>query len=193
MLAGEGNAAWQILFKELEFLEAGHDADGDPLAQDADGTIWTGCMVFGFCDLLQGVEWELPDYNKEALCSFCLANRSDRPFTNLQRGAEWRPTEDMTELEFQSRLHGVHPLRHSRYMTRLFVRGDVMHIMDHHGFTGQVVASVIVHLVRTEARLGRVQSERLAEINQQLDSFNSNFPASSYLNDLSKSEPEPQY
>ena len=65
------------------------------------------------------------------------------------------------------------------------MRGDIMHIMDHHGFTGQVAASVIVHLVRTEARLGRVQSERLAEINRQLDSFNSDFPASSYLKDLS--------
>jgi hypothetical protein len=172
-------------FKELDLLETGHDADGHPLAKDADGTIWTCCMVFGLCDLLQGVEWGLPDYNKEALCSFCLANRSDRPFTNLQRGAEWRPTEDFSEMEFQSRLHGVHPLRHSRYMTRLFVRGDIMHIMDHHGFTGQVAASVIIHLVRTEARHDRVQAVRLAEINQLLNAFNSDFPASSYLKDLS--------
>ena len=39
--ADKGDAAWQNFFKELELLEAGHDADGDSLAQDADGTIWT--------------------------------------------------------------------------------------------------------------------------------------------------------
>ena len=73
--------------------------DFDKLATEGitgeDGVVWYPTLVFGGGDMEQlCVQWGLRNYNDSGeMCFCCLANRSDKPYTNLQITNDWAPTE----------------------------------------------------------------------------------------------------
>ena len=58
---------------------------------------WHFCLLFAKADEEQrSIKWGLPSYNDPMdVCSECLSNRSNIPFSDLSRTAKWRPSEDM--------------------------------------------------------------------------------------------------
>ena len=82
----------------MDRLAEGVLADGTPAAVDEDGTQWGLILLFGQGDLEQLVlQWGLPSYGStEEMCGYCLANRSNRPYTNLQENSPWRPTTNLS-------------------------------------------------------------------------------------------------
>ena len=132
---------------------------------------------FGNSDNEQGAVWGLPNYSQVGrMCGNCKANRSNRPFTDSLDSAGWRPTEQMSNDEFVQHVDDFgpgsrHPLRDSKYFDRHFVRVDVMHVMDHNGVVGIVAGSFLLRLVRSDARLGARQEDRLNGINVFIEGF----------------------
>ena len=95
---------WQQFFENMDCLARGVDENGSPIYIDSEGNTWSGILLFSFGDLEQlCVQYGLSSYgDADQICGWCDANRTDRPFTNLQEFAEWRPSENMTDdvLEF---------------------------------------------------------------------------------------------
>lgn len=85
---------------------------------------WYFCLLFAKADELQrSIKWGLPSYNDPMeVCSECLCNRTNRPHTDLSRGALWRPTETMPPACYLARIKNDprHPLAASKYFTRWF-------------------------------------------------------------------------
>ena len=72
----------------------GVDENGEPLFIDAEGNSWSLVLLFGTGDMEQlCIGWGLASYNAEhELCGYCLANRSDIPYTDCQDDSCWRET-----------------------------------------------------------------------------------------------------
>lgn len=72
----------------------GLDESGNVLYECEQGGRWKFILVFGQGDLEQlCVNWGMVSYNGvHEMCGICLANRTDKQFTNLQETAEWRAT-----------------------------------------------------------------------------------------------------
>ena len=87
-------APWQKLLECFDHLANGLDEDGEPIYIDAQGRRWNFVLLFGVGDMEQlCYGWGLKSYNDVGeMCGLCLANRDDRPFTDLQPDANWRTT-----------------------------------------------------------------------------------------------------
>ena len=71
--------------------------DGQPLFVDSSGRHWGGIFLFATGDCEQILKkYNMRHYNLvDQICPDCLADRSLRPYTNLQEDAEWKETENM--------------------------------------------------------------------------------------------------
>ena len=89
---------WKQFFDNMDCLAQGVDEHGQPIYIDADGNRWAGILLFGLGDLEQlCMQYGLCSYTDAAeICGWCEANRTDKPYTNLQLSAEWRPSENMS-------------------------------------------------------------------------------------------------
>ena len=66
---------------------------------------------------------------KDETCSECLANRTTRPYTDLQRDAKWRPTQDMPLVTYKARIRiPLHPLAKTSSLQCVFLG-----LHAHHG------------------------------------------------------------
>ena len=102
------------------------------------------------------------------MCTECLGNRNERPFTDLGPDAKWRPTEEMPFEHFRCRAREpVHDLIACHYFHRWFVVLDVMHVMDCKGVAGLVYGGVLSMLLCLGS-LGANRPQRLETINVQL-------------------------
>ena len=165
-------AGWDFFLGDLEELAGGIDPDGVPFAEDNDGTIWSGCPLFGKPDCEQLVAWGGQSYNSaDEVCSWCLANRTDRPYTDNLASAAWRATEHFSNRDFLARIDSRHPLANCIHVHRHFVRADAIHIVDHNGLSCIVIGSVISRLVKYEPRLGRNQDAWLETLNAEIDEY----------------------
>ena len=82
----------------------------------------------------------LPSYTvgeRGEVCPWFLANRRLLPYIDLRPCARWRPTEiAMTNRELIARVAVGHLVVVSRYVSKWYVRQDVMYTFDHRGLTG---------------------------------------------------------
>eukprot|EP00969_Alexandrium_andersonii_P201922 8922233-Alexandrium_andersonii.AAC.1 len=174
--------AWPMILKDFDDLSTGF-VNGSPIARDADGTVWRFVLLFAKADQdCQCVEWGLPHYGaKDEVCTECLANRTNRPFTDLSSGAKWRDTECMpVEFYKQRPKQPLHPLLASHYFTRWFCYLDLMHLMDCKGVTAWTYGGLLYHLLR-DGRLGHNREQRLALINTRRAAWYSSHPGSHIL------------
>ena len=110
--------------------------------------------------------WGLPSYN-DALepCSECMADREHRPYTDLSRGALWRPTERMPLVAYMIRFREpLHPLVTSGFMSRWLMFLDLMHLMDCKGVSAITYGGVMAFL-KVDGRLGNNIATRMRNIN----------------------------
>ena len=171
--------AWSIILKDFDDLSTGL-VKGAPVARDEDGTVWSFVLLFAKADQeCQCVEWGLPHYGgQDEVCTECLANRTNRPFTDLSAGAKWRQTEKMpVEFYLQRPRQPLHPLLASHYFTRWFCYLDIMHLLDCKGVAAWTFGGLLHHLLRDD-RLGPNREERLAVINSRRASWYTNRPGS---------------
>ena len=82
---GNDTLVWDAILSDLR------------LAADQGVGGWHFCLLFAKADEEQrSIKWGIPSYNDPMdVCSECLSNRSNRPFSDLSRTARWRPSEDM--------------------------------------------------------------------------------------------------
>ena len=114
------------------------------------------------------------------MCPCCRANRSDLPFTDLRDDVPWEPSRAaMDNASFLARCSGNHPIRNQPYWSMWFVRFDTMHVIDHHGLCGLLLAGVLLELVRNPSGLGATVADRLAAINRELKRYQSEHLVSS--------------
>ena len=85
---------WEKLLAAFDQLADGLDEDGNPIYIDAQGRQWRFVLMFGCGDMEQLCQgWGLKSYNDiHEMCGFCVANRTDVLFTDLQEDAAWRDT-----------------------------------------------------------------------------------------------------
>ena len=90
--------AWGAFFEDMDRLADGYMPDGSDVYVDDDGRRWGGILNHGQGDGEQiCYHWVLQHYSDmDEVCPFCRANRSTRPYTNLQENAEWRPTTNLS-------------------------------------------------------------------------------------------------
>ena len=94
---------WQEVFHNMDLVAQGIDEFGNPLYVDSEGNKWSGIMLFSLGDMEQlcvvyGMrKWD----DAEEMCGWCDANRTDKPYTNLQDNAGWRPSENMPNHVFE--------------------------------------------------------------------------------------------
>ena len=158
-------------------------ADFDALANSdklvaKDESKWRAVLMFGKGDMEMRIQtWGLPGYShKIDVCPNCLANRNERPYTDNRPNANWRPTsiQTMPNEFFMARLATPrHPLTNSNYFNKYFAVLDVMHVMDCKGVTSHVAGGVLRYLIVNENRLGRNQDLRLADLNRQMEQYQS--------------------
>ena len=85
-----------------------------------------------------------------------------------------RSNESVHAEAFKARIaRPLHPLVASHYFNKYFLRLDIMHIIDLKGVIAIAAGSLLLPLVQNDARLGRRQDERMAEINKQMKEFQS--------------------
>ena len=129
------------------------------------GILWRFALLFAKSDEdARCNEFGLVHYSSAGeVCSECLCNRSNRPFTDLRPGALWRPTERMGFEVYKSRCRSPpHPLVDSPlFCHRMFFILDLMHLVDCNGVAALVFGSTLMMLVR-DARLGSNQQDRLS-------------------------------
>ena len=157
---GGDHGAWQLVLSDFDALASGV-VSGRTVAQDGRIRFKFVLMVAKADEETRSNTFGLASYSANEPCSECLANRTNRPFTNLSDGAEWRPTEDMTVAMYKVRVIGsppVHPLASSHYFcSRYFFFLDLMHLCDCKGFTSEVAGSILSLLIRSAASVGRCQ------------------------------------
>jgi len=165
----DSNNDWQVWREVLKDLD-------EAATRGVDG--WFLVLLFGKADEEQrSQKWRVPHYNDVAeICSECLCNRSNRPFTDLSRTARWRPTEKIPKELYFARIKSPrHPLVESRYFTRWFFFLDCMHMLDCKGVAGIVYGSLLCYL-STLARLGPNIAARLLVINDERDEWYTRHP-----------------
>ena len=93
---------YEVFLKEMDGFSNKLGPDGQPLFVDASGRHWGGIFLFSTGDLEQILQsYNMRHYNLvDQICPGCLADRSLRPFTNLQEDAEWKETENMLNKVF---------------------------------------------------------------------------------------------
>lgn len=150
--------AWREILRDCEALAT----EG---VQDKRGMTWKFLVLFAKGDGEVHQTWGLPCHNDQEVCHDCMANRSTRPYTDLQANASWRPSEQMPFDFFVARARQPpHPLVESCVVWRWFFFGDIMHLMDCKGFLALVFGGVMYYLLRLPS-LGRNQEERLKAVN----------------------------
>ena len=124
---------------------------GSRVVVSDDGELWRFLLLFTECD-----EFEMTHYNgADEVCSECLANRTNRPFTEMRADAAWRLTEEQ-------------PLLSSPFFNNnAFIVLDLMHVTDCKGVTALVLGS-IVSLLLADDRLGTSKDVRSQLINTML-------------------------
>eukprot|EP00959_Pyramimonas_sp_CCMP1952_P177472 3709781-Pyramimonas_sp.AAC.1 len=170
--------AWDVIIADLETL-----ASGGFELRDADGSLWKFVLMFAKADEeCRCNDWGLVHFSSaDEVCPECLANRSNRPCTDLQRSAKWRPTEAMPFESFKARLRvPLHPLAKCGSMSRFLFYPDLMHMMDCNGVASIVFGSVLVRLTG-EPHLGNNIAQRLDVINDQLSEWYRRRPGSRRL------------
>ena len=92
------STAWKRLLDDFDRLAVGLLPDGSSAFQDQDGVQWCFINIFAGADLEHLVnQYGLVNYNGgDEVCQYCLANRTSRPYTDLQEDAAWRPTANLT-------------------------------------------------------------------------------------------------
>eukprot|EP00959_Pyramimonas_sp_CCMP1952_P385047 8069802-Pyramimonas_sp.AAC.1 len=64
-------------------LARGQHLDGEPAAEDPDGTIWKFALLFGKGDMGQLMRWGHRSYNASvSVCSGCDCDRDEKPSTS---------------------------------------------------------------------------------------------------------------
>jgi hypothetical protein len=175
---------WNDLMTDFEAMSTGL-VSGSPVApvKEADGVNWKFLLLFAKGgEEVRCNEWGLMHYSGATeICSECLANRTNRPWTDMRRGASWRGTEDMSLVQYRERMRKpLHPLATSKFMWRVFFYLDVMHIFDCKGMASTVFGSVAAMLVR-DARLGPNQQARLNLVNTKLRAWYADRPGTHRL------------
>ena len=133
------------------------------------------------------MKWGLTDYNgRDEVCSECLCNRDDMPFTRMDGGAEWRPTEQMTKLAYVQRIRRpLHPLAALALCTRWFFFLDIMHLMDCKGVAALLFGSILCWLILLPV-VGPNKAARSVAITQKRLSYYSRFPLLHKLSPIKK-------
>ena len=175
------NKAWPAVIKDLVLLEGGlhgpeSELAGTPIALDALNQLWKGIVLFGKGDGDQRTDWGMPRAtDPDEVCGYCLANRSNRPYTDLRPTAKWQVTEIGSTVVMMARLRQPHhPLADAVFFTFWFFRIDIMHLWDCKGVWSRTIGSVLWLLVHYEHRLGSTQELRLEEINLLMKTFYEN-------------------
>ena len=136
---------------------------------------WGGVLLFAVGDM----EWVanvlgLPHYNAVECCAYCRATlRGDVPHNDYSRGAAWRATIRSDD-GFRAALRTpLHPLVASEFFNRETYRLDLLHLFDHHGVAGHVIANIIAMHVIDKAHVvpGSSQEQRLAFVNEDIKGF----------------------
>ena len=168
-------AAWRRFILGFDRLADGHKHTGEPIAVDDHGNLWTCCMCFGKGDGDVHVnQWGLQGHGGPGeVCGFCLADRSDLNYLNLQEDSEWRATEIVTTAAFIARLRCPHhPLNDAPFFTLWFVRIDIMHNLDCKGVLSILQGGALWLVCHdTRRKLGNTIAARLQEINRRKDAF----------------------
>jgi hypothetical protein len=175
----DDHKAWEAMLADFEGLAAGK-IDGKDIGLDEDATSWRFVLLFAKADEeCRCNDWGLPHFSaRDECCPECLANRSNRPFTDLQRDAAWRLTEDMPLESYIARPRlPLHPLLKSQAMTRWLCYPDLMHMMDCKGVSSIVYGSVLARLIRAP-ELGANIASRLKLINLKLAAWYERRPGS---------------
>ena len=180
----DNSAMWRTLLADLEALASGV-VDGLPIAPVAPGSddMWRVVVVFAKADeQVRCDDWGLTHYNaSHEVCSECLANRTDKPWTDMRAAASWRGTEQMSAAQYQARARApLHPLVTSTLFWRFFFVLDAMHILDCKGVAATIFGSVLGMLVR-DRRLGPNQQSRIGSVNQRLLAWYALHPGSHRL------------
>jgi len=164
------SSVWEAVLGDFHSLASGI-VGGSAVAAPEDGSEpWTFVLILAKGDEdCHCNEWGLPHFSgADEVCSECLANRSNRPFTDLRACAEWRPTELMPAPHYLARVrHPLHPLLASAFFTRWCCFPDLMHMMDCKGVAALVLGGII-HYLLVDARLGANRELRLARINTEM-------------------------
>ena len=124
----------------------------------------TSIKVFGLCSALipLGLSWAAAEQAKRSrivffgkgdgeqlmapdeICGFCLANRTDMPYTDLR--PRWRATEIGTTVAFKERLkRPLHPLADAPFFTFWL---DIMHLWDCKGVWPLLMGGALWMLVQ---------------------------------------------
>ena len=123
----------------------------------------TSIKVFGLCSALipLGLSWAASEQAKRSrivffgkgdgelmapdeICGFCLANRTDMPYTDLR--PRWRATEIGTTVAFKERLkRPLHPLADAPFFTFWL---DIMHLWDCKGVWPLLMGGALWMLVQ---------------------------------------------
>ncbi len=155
--------AWTTLVKDFDALAA-----GGPLApRTSDGTVWRFVWLFLKNDEESRCnEFGFAHYSATEPCSECMANDSNRPYTDLRASALWRSTEPMPLPCYFARVREpLHAFLRSHYWCDRWVCSlDLMHVMDCKGVAALVYGGLLGLLVRKWA-LGPNQAARLAHVN----------------------------
>ena len=146
------DGSWDLILGDLLALGSGM-VDGVEVAKDPDGTVWSFCLLFAKGDEeVHCNEWGLPHYNGAEVCSECLANRDDRPYTDLRPSAAWRATTPLGHEAYMARCREPrHPLLASPFGSRWLCFPDIMHMMDCKGVAAWVFGGVLQCLLKLPA------------------------------------------
>ena len=148
---------WTRLLDNLLQLGSGV-VDGQEVARDADGTLWTFALVFVKADEdVRANDFALVHFEgKNEACPECMANRDTRPFTDMSAEAGWRPSEAMPLIAYQARMREPHhPLTdHAFFCHRYFFPIDMMHLLEGKGVSGLAFGSVLLWLTETADWVG---------------------------------------
>ena len=174
--------AWDVFLKDWEALATGF-VDGQAVARHDSGEVWSFALMFAKADEETRCNaWGLTHWQSaDECCTECLANRSNRPFTDLRGVAAWRGSAAMPTEHYVARARQpLHPFMASPFFTRWACFPDLMHMMDCKGVTA-VVLGGILHILPRDARVGPNQNARLALINAKLKEWYDDHPGSNRM------------
>ena len=129
--------SWHAIVKGFEKLSL-------PVTPDDE---WGGIWLFFGADLDYAAnELGLAHTSAAHMCAFCNANITDIPFNDASVGAMWKATirdEHQFALALRERNGGLHPLSGYGLLTMYTYRLCMMHVFDHNGLSGHIIASSI--------------------------------------------------
>ena len=147
----------------------------DRLAGPAEHGSWGGILLFVGADLEYACNvLGLQHYNGARVCMECKADTVVLPHNNFAEDAEWRTSRHSPQEYLDAIRRPLHDLVRHPFFNRLTYRYDLLHLLDHHGLTSQVVGNILyAHLAgdreadvlpgtNTEERLGFLNADILA-------------------------------